>query len=122
MPKLELSEHQEQSIFVEWCRVGGIAVSSVPNGFFVPVKTQSDRNRLNGQIKKLKREGMSSGFPDLMVFLENKLLLIEMKNAKGGTVSKEQKEWHKILDKLGFPVFIAAGADQAIKHVGSHIK
>ena len=113
---IKLSEHQEQSVFVKWCRVNGIATASVPNGFFVPTKNQRDRNRLQGQIAKLKKEGYAPGFPDLMVFIEGKLLLIEMKVKEGGVVSDNQKKWHGILKDAGFPVFIAHGADMAIEH------
>lgn len=51
-------------------------------------------------MQKLKLEGFQKGFPDLLVFLPNFLLVIEMKREKYGTVSKEQKKWLEVLEKF----------------------
>lgn len=51
-----------------------------------------------GTKMRNKREGVKSGIPDyLIVFKNKKILFLEMKRQKGGTVSVEQKDW---LEKL----------------------
>jgi hypothetical protein len=61
---------------------------------------------------RLKAQRVSPGFPDITIWphLDPPLLpilFVEIKRAKGGTVSGEQKEWHEYLDGLeglGYPV------------------
>jgi len=55
---------------------------------------------------KAKALGLERGVPDLFIMLRgHRLVSIELKNAKG-VVSKEQKERHKLMKELGFPVFV----------------
>lgn len=74
------------------------------------------------QKKKAKDLGVSSGFPDYFIFVPKErsktkkaeCLLIEMKRKKGGTVSKNQKEWLENLathDELH--VAVCKGFDEA---------
>lgn len=45
----------------------------------------------------------NKGFPDLEIYVPNgKSILIELKRAKGGRMSKEQKEWQGYLQKNGY--------------------
>jgi hypothetical protein len=47
-----------------------------------------------GVATRAKRLGKRKGYPDLTVVTNTGVVLyIEMKKAKGGVVSKEQKEW-----------------------------
>jgi hypothetical protein len=50
--------------------------------------------------------------PDL--FVPEWGLWIEMKRAKGGKVSKDQKEWLEYLDYCGYTVIVGLGKTDAI--------
>ena len=56
--------------------------------------------------KKMKARGRLTGFPDLILFFNNKVLLIELKREKGGVLSTEQKELFKKFQQQQFPVHI----------------
>ena len=64
---------------------------------------------------RLKAEGVSKGVPDL--FCPEWLLWIEFKRRKGGSASKDQKEWHEYLIGLGQTVIVPKGAHQAVDMV-----
>ena len=118
MAKLkEPTEHQEQSAFVSWCKAKKILVVAVSNGFF----TNKRDNKFYGQIAKLKAEGYSKGFPDLIVIIQDKVLFIEMKRKKTGVASSEQKAWIMAISELGHPVSICRGCDRAIEFVLSEM-
>lgn len=111
MAKTTPTEHQEQKTLVRWLKFKRIPHAAVPNGFF----TNKRDAKFYAQIKKLKDEGYSPGFPDLLVFkLGGRVLLVEMKRKDGGSVSKEQKAWHDTLAELGHKVVVCAGSEEAI--------
>lgn len=94
------TEHEEQVMFVNWLRLQypQLRFFAVPNGIRTGFK----------QAIKAKKEGMSSGVPDLIFPKFN--LYIEMKRQKGGVISPEQKEWHKYLtEECGHTVIIGKG-------------
>ena len=99
------TEHEEQRLFVQWFRRSypGVRIFAIPNGGY----------RGKTQAAKLKAEGVSSGVPDL--FVPAWALWIEMKRQKGGSVSLEQKDWHKYLISIGHKVLIAKGFDDAVE-------
>ena len=86
------TEHQEQVSLIQWLKIKGLSFTASPNGGL--------RNKI--VAAKLKAEGVSAGFPDLTIFLPEKVLFIEMKRQKGGTVRQNQKEWLKYLDSLPY--------------------
>ena len=110
---MKTTESLEQRAFVKWCRMKKIAVISVPNGFFSHTKDK----KFYGQITKLKAEGMSKGFPDLVVMLKGKVIFIEMKNITGGKTSQEQKDWIGTLIGLDHIAVVCNGCDEAINVV-----
>lgn len=80
----------------------------VPNGGM--------RNKAEGG--KLKAQGVKPGVPDNFIFrpvCNAPGVVIELKRISGGTVSKEQKEWLKMLSKFGWLCYCIKGADAAIK-------
>lgn len=94
-------EDQEQLALVNWLRFKGIRFHHSPNGGL--------RNAI--VAKKLKAQGVSPGFPDLIIFpvLASGLpiLLVELKRQKGGTVSDSQREWIDYINELfctGYPI------------------
>jgi hypothetical protein len=101
---LTRSEHLEQVIFVAWFRKThqGVIIFAIPNG----------GGRSITQGVALKSEGVLAGIPDL--FIPEWRLWIEMKRAKGGRVSNEQKEFKIYLEKVGYEVIICKGAEDAM--------
>ena len=92
-------EDQEQLALVNWLRIKGIRHHHSPNG----------GHRHKAVAAKLKRQGVSAGFPDLIIFPNNgqSILLIELKRQKGGTVSESQQEWIDYINELfdsGYPI------------------
>ena len=54
-----------------------------------------------GTRMKNKVEGVKPGFPDYAIVGDKRLLFVELKRAKGSTVSEEQSKWVAFLDRLG---------------------
>lgn len=78
-----------------------------------------------GQSMKAKRSGMKKGVPDLFLPIprhDYHGLFIELKRAKGGTVSKEQKQWLNDLNEQGYLAVVCKGADEAIKTITDYLK
>jgi len=102
-----LSEHQEQALFVQWFRrtFPDIRIFAIPNGGARNIVTAG----------KLKAEGVSPGVPDL--FIPEWLTWVEMKRARGGSVSADQKDWHQYLVSLGHKVILGFGCDDAINKI-----
>jgi Holliday junction resolvase len=99
------SEDAEQSAVVANLRSKGILIFSVPNGV--------NSSRIKGG--RLKATGLLSGIPDLVSLLpDNRVIWIEMKKRKGGSVSPTQKLIHKLLQFIGFEVIVGKGAQDAV--------
>lgn len=103
-----MDERSEQVAVVNWARREGLFIYAVPNG-----------GRRNAkEAMGLKREGVLAGIPDLQVVLpDGRVLWVEMKKRKGGTVSKVQKDIHTKLEELGHSVCVAKGAKEAVEYI-----
>ncbi len=100
------TEAHEQTVFVTWLKKQGFWVSASANG--------GSRHLL--EAMKMKRMGVSSGFPDIFVPLPTPKFhgfFIEMKRLKGGKVSEPQLEWLKHLRDIGYYAEVAYGATDA---------
>ena len=114
-PKRKLSrdtgptEEQEQRIVAAILDRLGLVWCHVPNGGY--------RGRITGA--RLKSQGVKRGVPDILIFCSPPSkprahgVAIEMKRAKGGRVSKEQKEWMKNLSDRGWICKVCNGASSA---------
>lgn len=105
-------EHAEQVAFVLWLRAKAIRHNATPNGGHRAAKT----------AKRLKAEGVVSGFPDLTIWPEHgtgrPILYIEMKRGRGGRPTPEQLEWLSYLDGFGnVRTTVCHGAAKAIAFV-----
>ena len=98
-----LSEHLEQARLVSWFRqtFPDVRIFAIPNG----------GSRSKSQGGKLKAEGVSAGVPDLLI--PHGMVWIEMKKAKGGSVSSVQRDWHRYLEGIGHKVIIGYGFEDA---------
>ncbi|ANE34360.1 VRR-NUC domain-containing protein [Campylobacter hyointestinalis subsp. lawsonii CCUG 27631] len=107
-------EEQEQMKFVSWLRVKKIRHIHVANERMCSVVYK----------KKLKALGTYAGFPDLMIFLANRTLFIEMKRSdkRLSRVSIEQSEWLEFLNLLDEgSAKVCYGADEAIEFVKENL-
>jgi hypothetical protein len=99
-----MTEHEEQCLFIQWFEMQfpKIRIFAVPNGGARHIVAAT----------KLKREGVKSGVPDL--YIAKWKLWIEMKIAKGGTLSATQKDWiDYLVNDVGDSVIIARGFSDA---------
>ncbi|ARR04567.1 MULTISPECIES: VRR-NUC domain-containing protein [Campylobacter] len=112
--KLIPLEEQEQIKFVSWLRVKKIRHIHIANERMCSVVYK----------KKLKALGTYAGFPDLMIFLPNRTLFIEMKRSdkRLSRVSKEQNKWLEFLNLLDEgSAKVCYGADEAIDFVKENL-
>ncbi len=93
------TEHEEQKAFCQFLDLRHIKYFAVPNGFYTSEKNKAKKF---GLLAKFKAEGVKKGVPDIVVFLEDYILFVEMKRTKGGIISKEQKEWICFLNTLPY--------------------
>lgn len=109
-------EDQEQLALVNWLRCKGVRFHHSPNG----------GHRRKATAGKLKGQGVSAGFPDLIIFPAlgsgRPILFIELKRQRGGTVSEHQREWLDYLSELfcdGYPVSseVCRGFEEARKFI-----
>lgn len=97
------SEHAEQVAFVKWFRLQypKVLIFAIPNGGARHIVA----------AKKLKDEGVVSGVADL--YVPKWRLWIEMKRAKGGALSPEQKKFCEYVTQVcGDNWIIARGAER----------
>jgi len=101
------TEHAEQVGFVQWfrARFPRVLIFAIPNG----------EKRSISVAKRLKAEGVVRGVPDL--FIPEWNLWVEMKRAKGGRLSPEQKEMITYLEIIGHQTIVGNGAEDASKQV-----
>lgn len=110
------SEHAEQVSLVQWFEVTypALRIFAIPNG--------GKRGKL--EAMRLKQEGVRSGVPDLMIPVPCggfHGLFVEMKKTKGGTVSKEQKDWIAYLVKNGYKAQVCNGYKEARAVIESYL-
>lgn len=108
------TEHQIQSAVIDWCALNGIPVFAIPNG----------GHRHVSVARKLQREGVKPGVPDLMIpVMRGKYggMFLELK-AKGGTLRGVQKWWLRLLQHEGFYCAVAYGVDEAIEEIRTYVE
>ena len=94
-------EDEEQIAFINWfkSKYKDYLIFSVPNG--------GSRNKI--EASKLKKTGLLSGIPDLIILMPNKeVLFLEMKRRKG-KLNPSQKKVIPEIENLGFTVLIGYG-------------
>lgn len=111
-PVYTSSEDAEQEAVVEYCDLLHIPIVHIPN----------EGKRSLSYAARMKRMGLRSGFPDLLVPLARggyHGLFIEMKYGKNKT-TKEQKEWLERLSAEGYACAVCYNAAEAIKTIESY--
>ncbi|WP_026803623.1 VRR-NUC domain-containing protein [Aliarcobacter lanthieri] len=109
------TEHQEQSLVIQYCNLRKIPIFHIPNGSY---------KSLTARVRA-KKEGLVSGIPDLMIPMPSKTyhgLFIEMKRVKNSKVSVQQLKWIELLNKQGYKAIVCYGSSAAIKEIDNYIK
>ena len=81
--------------------------------------------RSKAEAGRFKAMGVKSGVPDIFIPCARGGYFgcyIEMKRAKGGTVSANQKKWIEALKEQGYFVVVAYGMEQAAKYIEEYMK
>lgn len=101
-----LSEIKIVTLFRSRCRIlcPRVCLVAVPNA----------AKRTQWAAAQAKREGMATGFPDIMALAPGKIAFLEFKSARG-KVSDAQGEWLDRLHAMGFPCGIFREADAALE-------
>lgn len=108
------SEHQEQVSFIDWCakhtyHCPDLAwVAAVPNG----------GKRTIGTARKLKREGVRAGYPDLLLDVARGPYhgwRCELKKVGGRVAKATQTPWHERLRAQGYRVDVCVGWEAAAR-------
>jgi len=102
------SESEEQILFVQWTLRMQKHIPELGLMFAIP----NGGKRSIATASRLKLEGVKPGVPDLFLPAARQGfygLFIEMKRAKGGCLSNNQKELFPLLRQQGYKVEIAKG-------------
>lgn len=102
------TERQEQVRLCHWLDLNKIDYFAVPNGSY----------KSKASAGLFKSEGLKSGVPDMVVFIDEHILFIEMKRTKGSKVSDMQKHWIDIINSYNYSIAsICYGCDEAISFI-----
>ena len=114
-------EYDEQKAIFTWVKY---AIHEYPDLWLLNGSLNGVRLNI-GQAVKCKKIGMKKGYPDVFLPVPTVLysgLFIELKRIKGGSVSKEQKEWLLRLELNGYKAVVCRGADEAIRVIKEYLK
>lgn len=119
-------EDDEAVVFADWLRAMQIPHTHIANEIGGSTRVAKVR------ALKAKRMGQTAGVWDYEIFLPIKNIdgdidayqemRIELKRAKGGTVSEAQKKWGEIYQLSGIPCAVCKGAEKAIEFVKNYLK
>jgi hypothetical protein len=109
MSKLPVpTEAQEGDMLVAYLRTRGLRFTHIANE---TGGTPEARRR----AIRVKRQGVSKGFPDYLIIVGRSLIAIELKRQRGSAISQEQKDWIAALNEVdNVQAFICKGAQEAI--------
>lgn len=113
-------EHAEQMAVIVWAKNSEWRWPQLATLYAIP----NGGHRAWNEAKKLKREGVRAGQPDLCLPIpmgNYHSLYIEMKSMTG-SASKEQKEKHELLRKYGNAVVVCRGHEAAEKVLLSYLR
>jgi hypothetical protein len=66
-----------------------------------------------------RRLGALPGWPDMGVFWQSRIVLLELKRSRGGQLSPAQRALHPRLEAAGFPVAVVRSVDEALAAVSA---
>lgn len=131
----ETNEDEAQAYICSWCYQNNLVPVAIPNGFNLGgVMSLFKKNGLSvkelqavnaKQIMLLKKEGLHTGLPDLMIFgfASGKIPLLFMENkVKNNKPSEIQLACHAWLRSLGFTVEVSENSIDAIKKIKNYFQ
>lgn len=86
--------------------------------------TANERKTTARQGAELKRLGVKKGFPDISIYLNDKVLFIELKRAvkSKSKVSPDQVEWIEFFNSVHYAkAKICYGANEAIEFIKANL-
>jgi hypothetical protein len=104
------TEAQEAKALVAYLRLKGYKFTHCAN------ETGSGRGAMMQGIRN-KQQGVSKGFPDYLIIVNNQLIAIELKRLKGSNITQEQKDWITALSDCGIPARICKGWYEATEFI-----
>lgn len=128
--QLEATESEVQIAVMDWAAIAqakypelrGLQASA--NGGSRSFRIDSQGRRYSPEGRRLRREGVKKGVPDLFLPAPRQGshgLYIELKTATG-RVSVEQLEMMQFLDGQGYTVKLCRGAESAIQEIEHHLQ
>lgn len=128
----DTKEDEAQAYICSWCLQNNLIPVAVPNGFNLGGVMNLFKTHglslavLSGinakQIKLLKKEGLHTGFPDLIVFgfsPDGQNLLFMENKVKNNKPSEIQLACHAWLRAIGFTVEVSKNSIDAIQKIKS---
>jgi hypothetical protein len=115
------TESQEQQALFEWA--DRLCFKYPELALLHHIPNEGKRSKTTG--RKLKREGMKSGVPDIhLPVARGKFhsLYIELKRRKGSSTSKEQEMWLQLLGKYGNKAIRCYGWEEAAKVIVEYLE
>jgi hypothetical protein len=107
-------EIQEQQAYIQWLDLKKIKYFAVPNVVTLASTLKTIQQKVNFWRMR-KNEGVKKGAPDLVVFLPNIILFVEMKRQELSDTSDEQIKWYEIINNYPYAIaIISKGANAAI--------
>lgn len=120
MDRLKRSEGDEQEALFEWAEWNLTLYPELKLMYHIP----NGGYRNKSEAARLKRQGVKKGVPDICLpAARGKFhgLYVELKT-DGGKASKEQVEYIKALNKIGYAAEIAYGFEQAVEIITRYLE
>lgn len=118
LKSLSPTESAIQSTYITWLNLQYPAVADVTASFANGGKRDSRYGR------RLKREGLKKGFPDIGIFVakgKSHGMFIEFKSEKG-VVRKEQKAAMSVLEAQGYRCSVCRSLEEAMDATSSYLR
>lgn len=103
--KIQMTESSIQSSAVKWFTNNYCLKHHSPQCVIFSVPNEAIQKMAWKQINTFKAMGLKSGVSDVIVLLEDKVLFVEFKAAKGVQTAK-QRDFQRAVEMLGFEYHI----------------
>lgn len=117
----DLSEDSIQILVMRWARSVEYKNNTLADYLH---HSPNGGSRHIAEAAKFKRMGVKRGYPDLILDIPMNGFhgaRIELKKAKGGRTSKEQKERLQMLTDEGYYAVVAKGYNEAVKVISDYM-
>lgn len=115
------TEDQEQIALVNWARMQEKRYPELRLLFHIP----NGGSRGKAEAGRFRAMGVKAGVPDLFLPVPRfgwHGLFLEMKRAKGGRVSPEQKKWIADLEAQGYCALVCCGFEEATANIMVYLR